>query len=131
MAQLEQRGEPCVPTGGVSTTATAAGTWREVAERGGEPRDEFTPGVSPGGPYALVSDKGPRLISIFFPSADHFSAARAVTYPLFHSAVLTDSGLIFYCSMTWLVSCAMRGNTGEPKKKQTNKQLIVLTGPKR
>lgn len=46
MTQLEQRGEPCVPTGGVSTTATPAGTWREVAERGGEPRDEFAPGVS-------------------------------------------------------------------------------------
>lgn len=27
MTQLEQRGEPCVPTGGVSTTATAAGCW--------------------------------------------------------------------------------------------------------
>lgn len=114
MTQLEQRGEPCVPTGGVSTTATAAGTWREVVEHGGEPRDEFTPGVSPGGPYALVSDKGPSLISIFFPQLPGLSPT------LFHSAVLTDSGLIFYCFMTWLVSCAMRGNTGEPKKKQTN-----------
>ena len=72
MTQLEQRGEPCVLTGGVSTTATPAGTWREVEEAGGEPKDEFAPGVSPGGPDVLVSDKGPRLISIFFPSADHF-----------------------------------------------------------
>lgn len=95
MTQLEQWGEPCVPAEGVSTTSTPAGTWREAAEGWGEPTDEFVPGVSPGGPDVLVSEKGPRLISIFFPSAAHFSAARAVPYPLFHSAVLANSGFIF------------------------------------
>ena len=120
-----------MPTGGVSTTATPAGTWREVEEAGGEPKDEFAPGVSPGGPDVLVSDKGPRLISIFFPSADHFSAARAVTYPLFHSAVLADSGLIFYCFMTWPVSCGHERKHRRAYEKKKKTKLIVFTGLKR
>ena len=61
MTQLEQWGEPCVPAEGVSTTSTPAGTWREAAEGWGEPTDEFVPGVSPGGPDVLVSEKGPQL----------------------------------------------------------------------